>query len=74
MRVIGMKIRNMDMDGNYYQMVHSMRVIIFMENLMEKGNLYGQMKNIMWENGIWESEKDKVNLNSLCRDMVWVEW
>lgn len=74
MRVIGMKIRNMGMDGNYYQMVHNMRVIIFMENLMEKENLYGQMENIMWENGIWELEKDKVNLNSLCRDMVWLKW
>lgn len=47
MRVIGMKIKNMDMDGNYYQMVHNMKVIIFMENLMEKENFYGQMENII---------------------------
>lgn len=47
MKVTGMKIKNMGMDGNYWQMVHSMRVIIFMENLMEKENSYGQMENIM---------------------------
>ena len=47
MRGIGKRIRKMDMDGNFYQMVHNMKGITLKENHMEKGSLYGQMENYM---------------------------
>jgi hypothetical protein len=60
MKVLGLKIKDMEEDLNFFLMGTNIKVNILMEKLMEKEHIHGETMKFMMENGSVDKKMDMV--------------